>query len=61
MKLPKSNNIVDFAVLVMEQDAAASELNQKGLRSQKYRHGVLMPEEHYVKAFHDWVTSAMAL
>ncbi len=54
-------NITDFAVLVMEQDAAASEMNQIGLRSQKYDHGVLMPEEHHVKAFHDWVTAAMEL
>ena len=49
------SNIVDFAVLVMEQDATASELNQQGMHSEKYEHGVLMPEEHYVKAFHDWV------
>lgn len=54
------SNIVDFAILVMEQDGTASEMNQRGLRSQKYAHGVLMPEEHYVKAFHDWVNGAMA-
>ncbi len=53
-------NITDFAILVMEQDAAASEMNQVGLHSQKYDHGVLMPEEHHVKAFHDWVRAAMA-
>lgn len=53
------SNIVDFAKIVMEQDATASELNQKGMHSQKYDHGVLMPEEHYVKAFHDWVRTQM--
>lgn len=50
-------NITDFAILVMEQDAEASELNQLGMRSNKYEHGVLMPEEHYVKNFQDWVRS----
>jgi len=53
------DNITDFAILVMTQDAEASELNQQGLRSNRYEHGVLMPEEQYVKSFHDWVRAAL--
>ena len=48
-------DIVEFTKLVMTQDAQASEMNQKGLRSNRYQQGVLMPEEHYVKSFQDWV------
>ena len=50
-------NITEFGKLVMMQDAEASELNQRGLRSSRFEQGVLMPEEHYVKGFHDWVKS----
>ena len=53
-------NITDFAKLVMLQDADASELNQKGIKSKKYKQGVLMPEEHYVKAFQDWIRKQVA-
>ena len=49
------SGIVDFPILVMDQDARASELNQRGIRSKRFEQGVLMPEEHYVKAFQDWV------
>ncbi|MFT5658093.1 MAG: Rieske 2Fe-2S family protein [Gammaproteobacteria bacterium] len=49
------NDITEFCILVMQQDAEACELNQKGLRSRSFKQGVLMPEEHHVKAFHDWV------
>ena len=52
--------IVDFPILVMDQDARASELNQRGIRSRRFEQGVLMPEEHYVKAFQDWVRENMA-
>ncbi len=52
-------NITDFAILVMQQDAAASELNQRGIHSRKFDQGVLMPEEHYVKGFHDWIRNQM--
>lgn len=52
--------IVDFAIMVMGQDAAASELNQRGLHARPFEHGVLMPEEHWVKSFHDWVRAALA-
>ncbi len=49
------SNITDFAKRVMQQDADASELNQSGMHSRKFQHGVLMPEEYNVKAFQDWV------
>ena len=48
-------DITDFAILVMQQDAEASELNQQGLHSRCFEQGVLMPEEHHVKGFQDWV------
>ncbi|NCF38236.1 MAG: Rieske 2Fe-2S domain-containing protein [Gammaproteobacteria bacterium] len=49
------DDITKFAKLVMLQDAEASELNQRGLLALPFEQGVLMPEEHYVKAFQDWV------
>lgn len=52
-------NVVDFATLVLEQDVGASEINQQGLHAIRHAHGVLMPEEHYVKTFHDWYHDAM--
>lgn len=47
--------IVDFAILVMEQDAMASEINQAGLRAARFQHGVLMQEEYEVFLFQDWI------
>lgn len=52
-------NVVEFATLVMEQDAAACELNQRGLRSLRHDKGVLMPEEYLLKRFHDWVRAEL--
>ena len=48
-------DITEFGKLVLMQDARASELNQQGIRSKKFTEGVLMPEEHHVKNFQDWV------
>ena len=48
-------NVIDFETLVMKQDGAACELNQRGLHAAPFRHGVLMPEEYILKRFHDWV------
>ena len=53
------DDITEFAKLVMLQDAEASELNQRGLRALPFEQGVLMPEEHYVKIFQDWVRERM--
>ncbi len=49
------SNVTDFAKLVIDQDAAACELNQKGLHAARLEQGVLMPEEWVLKLFHDWV------
>ena len=48
-------NVISFACRVMEQDALACELNQKGIHSYPYQNGVLMPEEYVIKKFHDWL------
>jgi Rieske 2Fe-2S family protein len=53
-------NAVGMARLVVEQDGAACELNQKGIRSIAHRHGVLMPQEHAVYAFQQWVLRGLA-
>ncbi|MEI4261730.1 aromatic ring-hydroxylating oxygenase subunit alpha [Roseovarius sp. D0-M9] len=51
--------IVDFGILVMEQDGHACELNQAGLRSAPFRHGMLMQEEYEVFLFQDWVRAQL--
>jgi Rieske 2Fe-2S family protein len=48
-------NVTEFAKLVMEQDAWACEINQKGVMNPRFEKGTLMPEEYIVKEFHDWV------
>jgi Rieske 2Fe-2S family protein len=48
-------NIVSFGTEVLEEDAAICEVNQRGLKSARHEHGVLMPEEYEIKRFHDWV------
>ena len=53
-------DVTEFAILVLMQDAAASELNQQGLHSRRFEQGVLMPEEHHVKRFQDWVREKTA-
>ena len=50
---------VAFGRLVVEQDGRACELNQRGLRSRRYDHGVLVPQEYYVAAFHQWLREAL--
>ncbi len=47
--------ITDFATLVMDQDGAACEMNQRGLRAEPFERGVLMQEEYEVFLFQDWV------
>ena len=48
-------NVVDFASMVMLQDSAASEMNQRGLRSSAFKAGRLMPQEFDVYTFQEWV------
>ncbi len=52
-------NVVEFPILVMEQDARVCELNQRGLRALPHETGVLMPEEYILKRFHDWVRAEL--
>ncbi len=51
--------VVDFGKLVMQQDAEACELNQRGLHAAPLDAGVLMPEEYLLKRFQDWVRTAV--
>lgn len=48
-------NVTEFAKTVMMQDAAASEMNQRGLRSPTFTQGRLMPQEFDVYRFQQWV------
>jgi glycine betaine catabolism A len=52
-----AETVAAFAKTVMRQDGAASEMNQRGMRSPAFRAARLMPEEYEVKRFHDWVTA----
>ncbi len=52
-------NVVDFAKTVLSQDAEISELNQQGLHCLRHEHGVLMPEEHHLHRFHQWVEESL--
>ena len=54
-------NVISFACKIMEQDAKACELNQKGIHSIPYENGVLMPEEYVIKNFHDWLRKKLKL
>lgn len=47
--------IAGFATLVMQQDADACEMNQRGLRSPAFTAARLMPEEYEIHRFHHWV------
>lgn len=51
--------VAGFAKLVMEQDGAASEMNQRGIASPAFVRGRLMPEEYEIHRFHQWVVQEM--
>ena len=51
----KMDNVVDFGILVMKQDANISEVNQRGVYNLGKSSGVLMPEEYIIKSFHQYV------
>ena len=51
--------VAAFARIVMEQDGAASEMNQRGRRSPAFKAARLMPEEYEIRRFHQWVTERM--
>lgn len=54
-----AGKVAEFATLVLDQDGAACEMNQRGLRSEKYQSGRLMPQEFDILRFHDWVRAQM--
>ena len=47
--------LIAFGNQVVMEDARVCELNQKGLHSRRHQHGVLVPQEYDVLAFHRWV------
>jgi Rieske 2Fe-2S family protein len=51
--------VAGFAKMVMEQDGAASEMNQRGMRSPIFKAARLMPEEYEIHRFHQWVLNEM--
>ncbi len=53
-------NNVSIGKLVLEQDARICELNQAGLASVRHEAGVLLPEEHLLKRFHNWIRDELA-
>jgi glycine betaine catabolism A len=48
-------NVVDFAAEVLAEDAAACEMNQRGLSSSRFERGVLTPQEYEIFRFHEWL------
>ncbi len=51
--------VAAFATIVLEQDGAAAEMNQRGMRSPAYQHGRLMPQEFDLHHFHHWVMTRL--
>jgi Rieske 2Fe-2S family protein len=51
--------VAGFATLVMQQDGAAAEMNQRGIRSPAFRAARLMPEEYEIYRFHNWIRKQM--
>jgi glycine betaine catabolism A len=54
-----AEKVAAFATLVVAQDSAAVEMNQRGLRSEKFDHARLMPQEFDIHHFHQWVLRQM--
>jgi Rieske 2Fe-2S family protein len=50
-----ASGVVEFGQRVIDEDGAVAEINQKGLRSIRHKHGALMAEEYAVHDFHVWV------
>jgi len=51
--------VAAFSRRVMEQDGAATEMNQRGIRSPAFAAARLMPEEYEIHRFHQWVMAEM--
>lgn|GEM_PF-2472164 len=52
-------NLVDFVAEVIDEDAMAFEMNQRGLVSDRYRAGTLMPQEFDIAHFHAWLRARL--
>jgi glycine betaine catabolism A len=52
--------VAAFAEIVLRQDAAAAEMNQRGLRSPAFKAARLMPQEFDIHRFHQWVLAEIA-
>lgn len=48
-------DVASFVLIVMGQDFAVAEINQRGLKSPKFTRGRLMPQESGIHNFHKWV------
>ena len=53
-------NAVEFTDIVMSEDAAICEVNQRGLHALPHGAGVLMPEEYAIRQFQEWVKAELA-
>lgn len=51
--------VAAFSKIVMAQDGAASEMNQRGMRSPAFKAARLMPEEYEIHRFQQWVRTEM--
>ena len=51
--------LVELGEIVIREDGRASEINQKGLRSNRHKAGVLVPQEIFVHEFHEWVRAQL--
>ena len=49
------DRVTEFAATVVEQDARACELNQKGLHCRRHENGVVMPQETSLKRLYQWI------
>jgi Rieske 2Fe-2S family protein len=52
-------HITGLARQVIQQDGDACELNQVGLHSRRFEHGVLVPQEHVLWEFHEWLRARL--
>lgn len=53
------SDVAAFAKLVLGQDGAAAEMNQRGMASPSFDHARLMPEEYEIHRFHQSILAAM--
>lgn len=51
----------EFSAQVLAEDAAACELNQRGLHSRPHAQGMLMPEEYDLYRLHQWLRAQLGV